>query len=1147
MDEEKENEGLVNKVGNELKKGAKNQSKKSIQKIIKKVIQIIAPILIKLVIVVLAVAIIVTAIADILEKIKSKNSKESSSFSVYYSDSASEEKSVANRIIVDRNNITADGAYLLKYEFKDKKGNILTEDEALANIKKEIEKQNESLDLKKFSDSELKIIGTLMYNGLKLEKYNTEQLKAVALFVKADIAANNFDLRSADKIGQEVSIEEMMENDYVYGTLQMHRTNAAQGYSSEQKLEYIPYGDESTPGTFCYMDKNLDTNIVNKFSINDEGQAVFAKWSTVNTTYEYLDESGNTLTESQIAEKISEDNIEESTNRTFISTTSFNYKKYIAKYVVNYGLLSDLLVATQNADFCLEIAQLSFNGKLVINIKEEYSVTDSTKITECTQTRLLYDFVSYNIDKNKTNTKTTEEKITSGSGDPKDSQNLKVKYGWSSEYQATISNEGAYGKTYAYTWKNSDKNYKLYVTVSNSSNYSWSLYEIKTDVTYEPIDKTTINNELISANKKVITDDYTSGDVYQYDESSVDYYTKKEIYKYTLKTIVHSESNSCSYEISEIDGWYIKYHKQYQSPVVETRTPSNTSSNLGEFSDEMLEVVNTTDVNEINTYQEVKEYLSNKEKTYNNANSGVVATYEPTQLIIKERSKTDENSTYSATTTKYKFGEEIADTTEVQIKNLEYVNGNPTYNKGNGEEIGFLYIYDKYIEDGIDLYLNNDAETRLFEMLEEDSSTQQYSNVLKFLLYVYDGIDRGTTTFKVKIIDIEAMNKAHGSSTSNYIKAWENGGLWAYERGDSTVFPTGYLSEDEMNYIVYEDGSPGHNNVAYGICTFISNGQTAYNKDWGYGYYNWVDAFANEGINVEEFYEGCLVDKEIVDSIYDNVVLKLFVDKVDNYLETNLPEYKFSKAQKNALIAICYQYGNISGFEDAYLGALNSDGSIDAEKIRSWSRFDYDGTINDRRYANWLLFTQGIYIDRSGNVISMGGSTIAEVIYEVTDHFLNSGVDVHYAGDSVSGSKHNHRSCRNGDIEASWNEPIEHPESVGIVCASMAAFAIWRAELIDAETINKYPYHSCGGIDSLLMNSEYADEWEIIPTYEELEEGDIVTMTGHTYIYMGDNMALDQNYCSIQSDGTDIRGQLININYCTNYRTEFIRGYRYIG
>lgn len=259
MDEENQNDGIIKKAGDALKKGAKDQAKKSMQKVFKKMIVAIAPILLKFVAIVLVVAILFTAISDFLDEIKGKRSKEANGFAVHYAGVSTEEddEDVLNRIIVDTNNVTEDGAYKLTYEFRDKNGNLYSEQEAIENIKKDLNSKNKDLNITQFTDAEIKIIGTLMYNGLQVNKYNEDELKALALFVKADIASQSFDLRPSTDA--DIDIDTLRENDEVYGTLELHKTavefdqdnkvkydeNGNIVYKSI-KLEYIPYGDEGT-------------------------------------------------------------------------------------------------------------------------------------------------------------------------------------------------------------------------------------------------------------------------------------------------------------------------------------------------------------------------------------------------------------------------------------------------------------------------------------------------------------------------------------------------------------------------------------------------------------------------------------------------------------------------------------------------------------------------------------------------------------------------------------------------------------------------------------------------------------------------------------------------------------------------------------
>ena len=103
--------------------------------------------------------------------------------------------------------------------------------------------------------------------------------------------------------------------------------------------------------------------------------------------------------------------------------------------------------------------------------------------------------------------------------------------------------------------------------------------------------------------------------------------------------------------------------------------------------------------------------------------------------------------------------------------------------------------------------------------------------------------------------------------------------------------------------------------------------------------------------------------------------------------------------------------------------------------------------------------------------------------------------------------------------------------------------AIWKAELIDEATINKYAYNSCTGLESMLTQSSYANQWERITNFNELQEGDIVFQPGHVYIYMEGGKCLDQNYCVVTSSGSrKSMGVLLNAN-----AKSFRVAYRYVG
>lgn len=289
MDDEKQQNGLIQKTGDALKKGAKKQAKNLTKKIIKKVIMVITGFLLKIIAPIIIAVVIITAIADFIDGILGDETKKANAFAVKYtsgsisggsssgggnsgggttvgstsgggnSNSAGEvtEESSLGSIVVNIDNVLENGAYKLTYEFRDENGNLYTEeqeDQVISNIKNDLLEENENLDLSKFSNSELKIIGALMYNGLPVDSYNEEELKALVIFLKADIASQSFDLRSGENT--EVNIDELRKNDEVYGTIEIHKTTIetdANGNivdDKEIKLKYVPYGDKITRRNF---------------------------------------------------------------------------------------------------------------------------------------------------------------------------------------------------------------------------------------------------------------------------------------------------------------------------------------------------------------------------------------------------------------------------------------------------------------------------------------------------------------------------------------------------------------------------------------------------------------------------------------------------------------------------------------------------------------------------------------------------------------------------------------------------------------------------------------------------------------------------------------------------------------------------------
>ncbi len=403
----------------------------------------------------------------------------------------------------------------------------------------------------------------------------------------------------------------------------------------------------------------------------------------------------------------------------------------------------------------------------------------------------------------------------------------------------------------------------------------------------------------------------------------------------------------------------------------------------------------------------------------------------------------------------------------------------------------------------------------LVDLLSMYENTQLHEQLLKYYWNIYFGEDVYDVDLDalLNLFNTSVMTSVTGSSLVNYIKAWENSSLWQYETGLSTSFPTGYLSSDGNYYIVYEDGSAGHNNIAYGIATFISSSSNASvtHPTYGAGYYNWQSILATYGIDVTTLYEGAEVPVDAVNSAFEDII-GTFESKVDTYLSSH--GITLTQTQRDALVAVCYQYGNINGFAEAYNASLDSEGNVDPELIKqnfvltsnnNAQPFNYSSTTNDRKYANWYLFTEGIYLDRSGNVIQAQGGSIVEWAKTIHDY--------------MSDTSHLYYYCLNG-TEKSRSTHI----SAGLSCGLASSFAASQVSgnngyrLTCCATYVSWVLEEAGYLethtDAAITLSSYlaALGWTKISSYSELEAGDIVFMDTvgvnngditHVQIYVG--------------------------------------------
>lgn len=418
-------------------------------------------------------------------------------------------------------------------------------------------------------------------------------------------------------------------------------------------------------------------------------------------------------------------------------------------------------------------------------------------------------------------------------------------------------------------------------------------------------------------------------------------------------------------------------------------------------------------------------------------------------------------------------------------------------------------------------YLKTDAEL-FFQLLSQSPETQGMELVMRYIMNKYASdlfpeVDLDFSMFDPR----EFQNILSGGTLSNYIKAWENLALWKYEVGESSVPPTKYITtkDGQQYYIVYEDGSAGHNNVAYGIATYISNKNNAKENHpkYGVGYYNWESDFLAYGVNVRTLATGDLVSKESAMAVFAKVV-QGFETKVDTYLSNN--GIQLEQTQRDALVVVCYQYGNIGNFAEAYRQCGNTDALKTAFKTASGAQPFNCST--DRKAANWQLFHTGKYTTKEGKEISAGIIGIADKIHKYMEQNNYS-----YC---VYGSNR-YEEC--GKLGKSHGLSVTFEASKtnkNTCCATYVSWVLQEAGYFTAAD------HTNGA--SSMSNKLRAKGWQVITKASELQPGDIVYFDyGHVEIYAGDGKVYNAG------SGNAIRGSS-PAKDSKIYSSEFTCGYR---
>lgn len=527
MDENQENEksqsqGLnLNKAGGIFKAKEKAKEGKKTVKIIKAIMKVLIPILIKVVLPVIIVTILVAGFYDIIKGRHRETTTSSYSQALYgYSTQGGNsdgEDDIAGHTI----NITpgTNGRYNITFDIT----------EAEENSVRYFLDDNNIIGL---TDENIKFITALVINGYKLEKYNNrDQLQALLLFFKADIASQSLDLRTAGEMYIDGKYNPPnFDEEGIPGivTLKKYRANDS-GEIEESVLEYMP--EEQ----FYSITDNSNAN---NFTVNVNGDLVVANTTQTIITHEYSPNCPNDM------------KLDDTTTYDSYPNPA-NYKSLISKSTLPFNLMATLMVYIDDPEFYSGMAETVRNSNIVIGLKEEETIDIETiKTTYTPRTEKYYDIEEYKYKY------VTEKEVTRTVEDNRPFETkkeliefLQTQYGYQSALQQNMEweyNDAKYTATYNY------KEGMFYLTVKQTAME----------------DKTTVVTD--EARPLKLTDD-----------EEIKYTTLETSDDFDITTIITNKSYEQGLDIKEIKNWFMNYNIENYigSRTVENGEPEETILN----------------------------------------------------------------------------------------------------------------------------------------------------------------------------------------------------------------------------------------------------------------------------------------------------------------------------------------------------------------------------------------------------------------------------------------------------------------------------------------------------------------------------------------------------------------------------------------
>lgn len=716
-------------------------------------------------------------------------------------------------------------------------------DEEIKKLREELENDT-SRSLNDFSDFEIAIIGALAENGLDIDDWNLSELKCFPAFIKAEACTQYLDLRSNKEKNTEKTsdnykprqLKDLKDNE-VPGVILVQRTNTNE--NEHKPLEYMEELEFNK-----LVDAN-DEKSINYFTLNDKGNLVIAKWNMeeITVTGEY-------------PENLPEEEKEKSTGKVYnITTEEIAYGQYITKYTMPFELLVQLLSILEDPDFCMELVDYVMGSKIVINIQEEETYTHTVE----ERTYTVHSKDEKRIDYQIASVVKIEENKDYLLGNAKDDNgetctNYEVNYKKVTVDRQYTSHSYVFDIIEADTW-----------VAHYTKTYLDSTTKKEPTVTNQITDKPEQYTE-INTDKQPITD---TNEILK-DKDVKKFKDEKEKYYKDLITIPKIKLDlGTKYIWDVLTNQFIEIPGDDEINITPKDKIESTSLPNGKTTykfehDKLPSQINVTTIKEKELPSIRFTYYLNNGKYTTADTKEQIAQCNVTKVDIKEFERIDTVNNKTEDVTRYE-----SDPNPVKRVDL--------YDKVDKK---FLQAYDKSERAQ---HMMRSVSSWLFEVMEEDERTVEFIDIIKYLLYKYDGTNYGVTELNLEIFFATDMNNASsGNSMQQFLQflhSWEGGG---------TIYKD---AQGVDCYKVQSDGGEG-SAVGYGVDI-----GTHGNRLRLLGYDTSI---------------GSLIPVEIVDEIEKESIQK----SIDN-IKMKTSELDLTEYQIYALVSRCYNYGDTGGLGQA--------------------------------------------------------------------------------------------------------------------------------------------------------------------------------------------------------------------------------------